>query len=58
MALYYDLGMPTETKIKDQTLESLDYTLSHIYLTDRSRKEYKLEEEPNIIAAEPLHDDK
>ena len=45
-------------KIKDQTLESLDYTLSHIYLTDRSRKEYKLEEEPNIIAAEPLHDDK
>lgn len=44
--------------IKDQTLESLDYTLSHIYLTDRSRKEYKLEEEPNIIAAEPQDDDK
>lgn len=44
--------------IKDQTLESLDYTLSHIYLTDRSRKEYKLEEESNIIAAEPQNDDK
>lgn len=44
--------------IKDQTLESLDYTLSHIYLTDRSRKEYKLEEEPNIIAAEPQNEDK
>lgn len=44
--------------IKDQTLESLDYTLNHIYLTDRRSKEYKLEEEPNIIAAEPQHDDK
>lgn len=42
--------------IKDQTLESLDYTLSHIYLTDRSRKEYKLEEKSNIIAAEPQND--
>lgn len=44
--------------IKDQTLESLDYTLNHIYLTDRRRKEYKVEEDPNIIAAEQQYNDK
>ena len=44
--------------IKDQTLESLDYTLNHIYLIDRRRKEYKVEEDPNIIAAEQQYNDK
>lgn len=44
--------------IKDQTLESLDYILNHIYLTDRRRKEYKVEEDPNIIAAEQQYNDK
>ena len=42
--------------IKDKTLESLDYTLNHIYLTDRCSKEYKNEEEINLIAAEQQHD--
>lgn len=42
--------------IKDKTLESLDYTLNHIYLTDRCRKEYKNDEEINLIAAEQQHD--
>lgn len=42
--------------IKDKTLESLDYTLNHIYLTDRCRKEYKHDEEINLIAAEQQHD--
>lgn len=42
--------------IKDKTLESLDYTLNHIYLTDRCSKEYKNEEEINLIAAEQQYD--
>lgn len=42
--------------IKDKTLESLDYTLNHIYLTDRCRKEYKNDEEINLIAAEQQYD--
>lgn len=39
--------------IKDKTL---DYTLNHIYLTDRCSKEYKHDEEINLIAAEQQHD--
>ena len=40
-------------KVRDKTLESLAYTLNHIYLEDRSVK-YKLPKEEDIqIAAEP-----
>ena len=41
-------------KVRDKTLESLAYTLNHIFIEDRSIK-YKLPEEDDLqIAAEPL----
>lgn len=41
-------------KVRDKTLESLVYTLNHIFIEDRSIK-YKLPEEDDLqIAAEPL----
>jgi DNA mismatch endonuclease, patch repair protein len=41
-------------KVRDKTLESLSYTLNHIFIEDRSIK-YKLPEEDDLqIAAEPL----
>ena len=41
-------------KVRDKTLESLAYTLYHIFIEDRSIK-YKLPEEDDLqIAAEPL----
>ncbi|MBO8459283.1 MAG: very short patch repair endonuclease [Bacteroidetes bacterium] len=39
--------------VRDKTLESLDYTLNHIYLKDRSIKPYTQEEEETLMAAEP-----
>ena len=42
---------------KDKTLESLDYTLNHIYLADRCSKEYLIEEENSLIAAEEQKDE-
>lgn len=32
LALYHDLGVPTKPKVRIQTLESLAYTLNHIFL--------------------------
>ena len=41
-------------KIRMQTLESLAYTLNHIYLEDRKVKTYEIpENDNNLIAAEP-----
>ena len=41
-------------KIRMQTLESLAYTLNHIYLEDRKVKTYEISEnDNNLIAAEP-----
>ena len=41
-------------KVRDKTLESLAYTLNHIFIEDRSIK-YKFQEEDDLqIAAEPL----
>lgn len=42
---------------KDKTLESLDYTLNHIYLTDRCCKQYQIEEGNDLIAAEEQEDE-
>ena len=39
--------------VRDNTLKSLDYTLNHIYLKDRSIKPYTQEEEETLMAAEP-----
>lgn len=41
-------------KVRDKTLESLAYTLNHIYLEDRSIKYERLDEEGEMLnAAEP-----
>ena len=40
-------------KVREQTLQSLEYTLNYIYLQDHSIKRYKLHEEECVIAAEP-----
>lgn len=52
MALYYDMGMPIKPVIREQTLESLAYTLNHIYLNDRSVKLYEIQEDNQLLAAE------
>ena len=39
--------------VRDNTLKSLDYTLNHIYLKDRSIKPYTQEEEETLMVAEP-----
>lgn len=41
-------------KVRNQTLESLAYTLNHIYLEDREIKTYKIpEQDDSLMAAEP-----
>lgn len=40
--------------VREKTLESLAYTLNHIYLQDRTIKPYNLPEETFQMAAEPL----
>lgn len=41
-------------KVRNQTLESLAYTLNHIYLEDREVKTYKMtEQDDSLMAAEP-----
>ena len=42
-----------KNKVREQTLESLAYTLNHIFLEDRKVKAYKvLEEDDCLLAAE------
>ena len=41
-------------KVRQQTLESLEYTLCHIYLEDRRIKSYEPTEEESNMAAEPV----
>ena len=54
LALYYSLGVQLKPKVREQTLESLAYTLNHIFLEDRKLRTY---EQPNttdsLMAAEP-----
>ncbi len=40
-------------KVRAQTLQSLEYTLNHIYLEDHTVKRYELPEEERMMAAEP-----
>ena len=42
--------------IREQTLESLAYTLNHIYLSDRSVKQYEIQEDNQLLAAESDYD--
>lgn len=39
--------------VREQTLESLAFTLNHIFLQDRSIRHYGLPEEDSVMAAEP-----
>lgn len=39
--------------VREQTLESLAFTLNHIFLQDRSIRLYELPEEDSAMAAEP-----
>lgn len=41
-------------KIRQQTLDALEYTLCHIYLEDRRIKSYKTTEEEYSMVAEPV----
>ena len=40
-------------KVREQTLQSLEYTLNHIFLEDHKVKRYELPEEDIMMAAEP-----
>ncbi len=40
-------------KVREQTLQSLEYTLNRIFIEDRKVKRYKLPEEEAMMAAEP-----
>lgn len=40
-------------KVRERTLQSLEYTLYHIFLEDRKVQKYELPEEETMIAAEP-----
>lgn len=54
LALYHDLGVPTKPKVRIQTLESLAYTLNHIFLEDRKIKTYEFHDtDSTLVAAEP-----
>ena len=43
-------------KVRQQTLEALEYTLCHIYLEDRRIKSYETTEEEYNMVAEPVED--
>ena len=54
LALHHYMGCQLKPKIRMQTLESLAYTLNHIYLEDRKVKTYEIpESDNNLMAAEP-----
>ena len=40
-------------KVREKTLQSLEYTLYHIYLEDHKVKMYEMPEEERVMAAEP-----
>ena len=42
-----------KTKVREKTLQSLEYTLYHIYLEDHKVKRYEMPEEERVMAAEP-----
>ncbi|MDD6394484.1 MAG: very short patch repair endonuclease, partial [Prevotella sp.] len=42
-------------KVRDNTLESLAYTLNRIFLQDRTLKQYEMPEEEPMMAAEDIH---
>lgn len=53
LALHHGVGVSTETESKGKTLQSLEYTLYHIYLEDHKVKRYEMPEEERVMAAEP-----
>ena len=40
-------------KVREQTLQSLEYTLNHIFIEDHKVRRYELPEEEMMMAAEP-----
>ena len=42
-------------KVRENTLESLAYTLNRIFLQDRTLKQYEMPEEEPMMAAEDIH---
>lgn len=40
-------------KVREKTLQSLEYTLCHIFLEDHKVKRYEMREEERVMAAEP-----
>ena len=40
-------------KVREQTLQSLEYTLNHIFIEDHKVRRYELPEEETMMAAEP-----
>ena len=41
-------------KVREKTLESLEYTLNRIFLNDHSARRYEILEEEPLIAAEDI----
>ena len=44
-----------KAKVRENTLESLAYTLNRIFLQDRTLKQYEMPEEEPMMAAEDIH---
>lgn len=53
LALHYGVGGQLKPKVREKTLQSLEYTLCHIYLEDHKVKRYEMQEEERVMAAEP-----
>ena len=45
-----------KTKVREETLESLAYTLNKIFLQDRTVKQYEIPKEELMMAAEEIFD--
>ena len=46
-------GLALHYGVREKTLQSLEYTLCHIYLEDHKVKRYEMQEEERVMAAEP-----
>lgn len=53
LALHYGVECQLKPKVREKTLQSLEYTLCHIYLEDHKVKRYEMQEEERVMAAEP-----
>ena len=54
LALHHDLECQLKPKVRMETLDSLAYTLNHIFLEDRKIRTYQIAEtNDSLMVAEP-----